>query len=88
MLVCRCATRYMKFHARSSPPACGPTIFPSSVASTLPPWCHHVVPYHRGDGEFARLDPIRGPVGGIEQARLLIEDDQGRVLLVRRPAAA
>ncbi len=72
---------YMKFHAKSSPPACGPTIYPSAVHDFLRREAKHLVPYHRGDGQYAALRD--GPVGGIDEARLLIEDSEGRVLLLR-----
>ena len=71
---------YMKFHARSSPPACGPTIYPSQVHDFLPPEARHLVPWHRGDGKYAAIR--RGPVGGVDEARLLIEDSEGRVLVL------
>lgn len=71
---------YMKFHAQSSPPACGPWIYPSAVHDILPQELQHLVPYHRGDGRFAA---VRGaPVGGVDEAQLLIEDSDGRVLLL------
>ena len=72
---------YMKFHAKSSPPACGPTIFPSTVHDFLRSEAKHLVPYHRGDGKYAAVRD--GPVGGIDEARLLIEDCEGRVLVLR-----
>ena len=76
---------YMKFHAKSSPPACGPTIYPSEVHDFLDGEVKHLVPYHRGDGKYAA---VRGaPVGGVDEARLLIEDSEGRVLLLREGAA-
>jgi hypothetical protein len=71
---------YMKFHAKSSPPACGPTIFPSAVHDFLPDDAKHLVPYHRGDGRYAALRD--GPVGGIDEARLLIEDSDEKVLVI------
>ncbi len=71
---------YMKFHARSSPPACGPTIYPSQVHDFLPPEARHLVPWHRGDGRYAALR--QRPVGGVDEARLLIEDSEGRVLVL------
>ena len=72
---------YMKFHARSSPPACGPTIYPSQVHHFLRSEVKHLVPYHRGDGKYAAVRD--GPVGGVDEARLLIEDSEGRVLVLR-----
>ena len=72
---------YMKYHARSSPPACGPTIFPSQVHDHLRDDARHLVPHHRGDGRYASLR--EGLVGGIDEARVLIEDDEQRVLLIR-----
>jgi len=71
---------YMKFHAKSSPPACGPTIYPSAVHDFLPNEVEHLVPYHRSDGQYAALRD--GPVGGIDEARLLIEDSDEKVLVV------
>ncbi|MCY3763450.1 MAG: phytanoyl-CoA dioxygenase family protein, partial [Gemmatimonadetes bacterium] len=71
---------YMKFHARSSPPACGPTIYPSQVHDFLPPEARHLVPWHRGDGRYAAIR--NHPVGGVDEARLLIEDSEGRVLVL------
>ena len=71
---------YMKFHAKSSPPACGPTIYPSTVHDFLPNEVKHLVPYHRGDGQYAALRD--GPVGGIDEARLLIEDSEEKVLVL------
>ncbi len=72
---------YMKFHARSSPPACGPTIFPSQVHDFLRDEAKHLVPFHRGDGKYAAIRD--GLVGGIEEARILIEDSEQRVLVLR-----
>ncbi|MGK0172173.1 MAG: ectoine hydroxylase-related dioxygenase (phytanoyl-CoA dioxygenase family) [Gammaproteobacteria bacterium] len=71
---------YMKFHAKSSPPACGPTIYPSAVHEHLRNDAKHLVPYHRDDGNFAALRD--GPVGGVDEARLLIEDSEGRILVL------
>jgi ectoine hydroxylase-related dioxygenase (phytanoyl-CoA dioxygenase family) len=71
---------YMKFHAKSSPPACGPTIYPSAVHDVLPDDVKHLVPYHRGDGRFAALRDE--PVGGIDEARVLIEDSDEKVLVL------
>ncbi|MDE0728228.1 MAG: phytanoyl-CoA dioxygenase family protein [Alphaproteobacteria bacterium] len=71
---------YMKFHARSSPPACGPTIYPSAVHDFLPDDVKHLLPYHRGDGQYAALRD--GPVGGVDEARLLIEDSDENVLVL------
>jgi hypothetical protein len=73
---------YMKFHARSSPPACGPTIFPSQVHEFLRDDAKHLTPHHRGDGKYAAVRD--GLVGGIDEARILIEDREGRVLMVRQ----
>ena len=72
---------YMKFHARSSPPACGPTIFPSQVHDHLRDEARHLVPHHRRDGRYAAVRD--GLVGGIDEARILIEDDEQRVLMLR-----
>ncbi|NKB67941.1 MAG: hypothetical protein GKR89_12845 [Candidatus Latescibacteria bacterium] len=72
---------YMKFHAQSSPPACGPTIYPSAVHDFLRPQVKHLVPYHRGDGQYAAVRDK--PVGGVDQARLLIENRDERVLVLR-----
>ncbi len=71
---------YMKFHAKSSPPACGPTIYPTSVHEYLHDEVKHLIPHHRGDGRFAALR--EGPVGGIDEAQLLIEDSEERLLLL------
>lgn len=71
---------YMKFHAKSSPPACGPTIYPSAVHDVLPDGVKHLVPYHRGDGQYAALRD--GAVGGVDEARLLIEDSDEKVLVL------
>ena len=71
---------YMKFHAKSSPPACGPTIYPSTVHDVLPEDAKHLVPYHRGDGRFAALR--EEPVGGVDEGRLLIEDSDENVLVL------
>jgi hypothetical protein len=71
---------YMKFHAKSSPPACGPTIYPSAVHHHLRDEAKHLVPYHRDDGRFAALRD--GPVGGVDEAQLLIEDAEGRILVL------
>lgn len=71
---------YMKFHAKSSPPACGPTVYPSAVHDFLPDDAKHLVPYHRGDGQYAALRD--GAVGGVDEARLLIEDSDEKVLVV------
>ena len=71
---------YMKFHARSSPPACGPTIYPSQVHDFLPEETRYLVPNHRGDGQFAAVR--KGPVGGIDEARLVVEDSAGCVLVL------
>ena len=75
---------YMKFHAKSSPPACGPTIYPSSVHDVLPDDAKHLVPYHRGDGRFAALRDE--PVGGVDEARVLIEDSDDKLLVLGNPA--
>lgn len=71
---------YMKFHARSSPPACGPLIYPSEVHDYLPDDRKRLVPYHRGNGRYGAVRDV--PVGGIDEARLLIEDRQGRILVL------
>ena len=72
---------YMKFHAQSSPPACGPWIYPTAVHEIHPPESRHIVPYHRNDGKCAA---VRGqPVGGVDEAQLVIEDRDGRVLLLK-----
>ena len=71
---------YMKFHAKSSPPACGPTIYPSAVHEYLADDAKHLVPYHRSDSKYAALR--EGPVGGVDESRLVIEDTEDRVLLV------
>lgn len=71
---------YVKFHAKSSPPACGPTIYPSAVHDHLRNDAKHLVPYHRDDGHFAALRD--GPVGGVDEAQLLIEDSEGRILVL------
>lgn len=71
---------YMKFHARSSPPACGPTVYPSAVHDVLPDDVKHLVPHHRGDGRYAALRDE--PVGGVDEARLLIEDSDEKVLVL------
>ena len=106
---------YMKFHAKSSPPACGPTIYPTAVRRFLGevhPETQHVIPYHRDDGQFAQVchgsfrfvEPLKDPPPpppviycipwqvsrasgnhhGVDEARLLIEDPAGSVLLVPR----
>ena len=71
---------YMKFHAKSSPPACGPTIYPSSVHNFLPEEKKHLVPYHRNDGRCAAIQ--EKPVDCIEDGMLLIEDSRGNVLVL------
>ena len=71
---------YMKFHAKSSPPACGPTIYPSSVHNFLPEEKKHLVPYHRNDGRCAAIQ--EEPVDCIEDGMLLIEDSRGNVLVL------
>jgi hypothetical protein len=71
---------YMKFHAKSSPPACGPTIYPSAAHDVLRPEAKHLLPYHRGDGQYAAVRDV--PVGGVDEGRLLIEDREGRVLVL------
>ena len=71
---------YMKFHAKSSPPACGPTIYPSAVHDHLPEEVKHLVPYHRADGQYAALRD--GAVGGVDEAQLVIEDSEGQVLVL------
>lgn len=75
---------YMKFHAKSSPPACGPTIYPSAVHEYLSEETKHLVPYHRGDGKFAALRDT--PVGGVDEALLLIEDSDERILVLGNDA--
>lgn len=72
---------YMKFHAQSSPPACGPTIYPSAVHEALPDEMKHLIPHHRADGQYAAMRD--GPVGGVDEGQVLVEDADGRVLLVR-----
>ena len=71
---------YMKFHAKSSPPACGPTIYPTAVHDALSPEMQHLVPYHRGDGQYAAVRDE--PVGGVDAGQLLIEDADERVLML------
>ena len=71
---------YMKFHAKSSPPACGPTIYPSSVHDILPAEAKHLVPYHRDDGQFAAVRDE--PMGGVDEGMLLIEDGDDKVLVL------
>ena len=71
---------YMKFHAKSSPPACGPTIYPSSVHEFLPEEAKHLVPYHRSDGRFAAIRGIS--VDCTEEGQVLIEDVDGKVLVL------
>jgi hypothetical protein len=75
---------YMKFHAKSAPPACGPTIYPTAAMEALPPETQHVIPYHRSDGKYAQVNAASGNDHGVDEARLLIEDQQGRVLVVPR----
>lgn len=71
---------YMKFHAKSSPPACGPWIYPTAVHDRLSDSMQHLVPYHRGDGQYAAMR--ENPVDGVDEARLLVEDSGGRVLVL------
>lgn len=71
---------YMKFHAKSSPPACGPTIYPTAVHEHLREDVKHLVPYHRDDGQFAAVRET--PVGGVDEGRVVIEDADDRVLLL------
>ena len=71
---------YMKFHAKSSPPACGPTIYPSSVHDILPDDAKHLVPYHRGDGQYAAVRDVA--VGGVDEAQLVIEDSNEKLLVL------
>ena len=71
---------YMKFHAKSSPPACGPTIYPSSVHDILPDDAKHLVPYHRGAGQYAAVRD--GAVGGVDEAQLVIEDSNEKLLVL------
>jgi hypothetical protein len=71
---------YMKFHAKSSPPACGPTIYPTAVHDFLGDQAKHLIPHHRGDGQFAALRDA--PVGGVDAGSVLIEDSEGQILLV------
>ena len=75
---------YMKFYARSSPPACGPTVYPSTVHNFLPNEVKYLVPHHRGDGQYAALRD--GPVGGVDEARLLVEDCDENVLVLGNDA--
>jgi len=71
---------YMKFHAKSAPPACGPTIYPTAVHDFLRNEAKHLVPHHRGDGQFAAVRDA--PVGGVDEGTLLIEDSEGQILLI------
>lgn len=71
---------YMKFHAKSSPPACGPTIFPTEVHEHLPGDLKHLVPFHGADGRYAALRD--GAVGGIDEAQLIVEDMHERILVL------
>lgn len=75
---------YMKFHAKSSPPACGPTIYPTAVYEHLSDKAKHLVPYHRGDGRFASIE--REPVDCIEEGQVLIEDQDEKVLVLGNEA--
>ena len=75
---------YMKFHAKSSPPACGPTVYPTAVHDYLSDEVKHLVPYHRGDGQFAAVRDE--PVGGVDEGRLLIEDGDEKVLVLGNDA--
>lgn len=76
----------MKFHAQSSPPACGPTIYPTAAKTFLSRsnlGTQHILPYHRDDGCFAQVSAASGDHHGVDRVRLLIEDGRtGRVLLV------
>lgn len=71
---------YMKFHAKSSPPACGPTIYPSSVHEFLRDDAKHLVPYHRNDRQYAAVRGV--PVGGVDEGCVLIEDSDEKVLVL------
>ncbi|MEM7363296.1 MAG: phytanoyl-CoA dioxygenase family protein, partial [Pseudomonadota bacterium] len=77
---------YMKFQAQSAPPACGPTIYPSAVHETLSSEYRHLVPHHRDDGRYAAVrsdsEDLTGPVGGVDEGQLLIEDAEDRLLLL------
>ena len=75
---------YMKFHAKSSPPACGPTIYPTAVHEHLSESAKHLVPYHRNDGRYAAIE--EKPVNCIEEGQVLVEDIEGKFLLLRHGA--
>ena len=75
---------YMKFHAKSSPPACGPTIYPTAVHEHLSESAKHLVPYHRNDGRYAAIE--EKPVNCIEEGQVLVEDIEGKILLLRHGA--
>ena len=77
---------YMKFQARSAPPACGPTIYPTALHEILPDSHKHLVPHHRDDGRYAAVrsetEDLTGPVGGVDRGQLLIENADDRLLLL------
>eukprot|EP01051_Picozoa_sp_SAG22_P018772 SAG22_NODE_3262_length_1823_cov_1.777842_1_plen_131_part_10 len=84
---------YMKYNARSSPPACGPTIFPAAAFKHLQAMqqaspggaapTEHVLRYNRADGHFAQVSAVSGDHHGVDQGLLLIEAaSDGSVLLV------
>jgi hypothetical protein len=72
---------YMKFYARSSPPACGPTVYPSAVHEFLPDEKKYLIPQHRADGRYAAVREA-GPIGGVDEGQLLIEDSEGHILVL------
>lgn len=52
----------------------------------LPLETQHVIPYHRSDGKYAQSDGLSND-HGVDEARLLIEDQEGQVLVVPRGGA-
>ncbi len=71
---------YMKFYARSAPPACGPIIYPSAVHEFLPSDKKYLTPQHRADGRYAAVRET--PVGGIDEAQIIVEDSEGSILVL------
>ncbi len=72
---------YMKFYARSSPPACGPVVFPGAAHQLLPDDKKYLISEHRADSRYAAVRD-EGPIGGVDEGQILIEDNEEHLLML------